>query len=55
MRSVPPIELTGDDKEAEELLKKAVSASLLNGKSPQAVLDQAAQQLAAATKRGLAQ
>lgn len=54
VRNIPPIELTGDDKEAEELLKKAVSDALLNDKDPKAVLDRAAEQLATATKRGLA-
>ncbi|MFI6496240.1 ABC transporter substrate-binding protein [Nonomuraea typhae] len=51
---IPPVELTGDDKQAEELLKKAVSASLLNGEDPKTVLDGVAEQLAAATKREIA-
>ncbi|WP_327091240.1 sugar ABC transporter substrate-binding protein [Nonomuraea sp. NBC_01738] len=54
VKAIPPVELTGDDKQAEEFLKKAVSACLLNGKDPKAVLDEAAKQIAAATERDLA-
>ncbi|MER6952120.1 sugar ABC transporter substrate-binding protein [Nonomuraea sp. NPDC000554] len=54
VRAIPPIELTGDDKQAEELVKKAVSSALLNGKDPKAVLDEAATQIAAATDRQVA-
>ncbi|MFI6292440.1 ABC transporter substrate-binding protein [Nonomuraea sp. NPDC050790] len=54
VKSIPPVELTGDDKQAEELLKKAVSACLLNGEDPKAVLDGVAEQLAAATGREIA-
>ncbi|MFI9558134.1 ABC transporter substrate-binding protein [Nonomuraea endophytica] len=54
VKEIPPVELTGDDKQAEELLKKAVSACLLNGEDPKAVLDGAAEQLAAATQREIA-
>lgn len=54
VRNIPPVELTGDDKEAEEFLKKAIPDAVLNGKDPKAVLDVAAEQLAAATKREIA-
>ncbi|MFI6533842.1 ABC transporter substrate-binding protein [Nonomuraea sp. NPDC050547] len=54
VKEIPPVQLTGDDKQAEELLKKAVSACLLNGEDPKAVLDGAAEQLAAATQREIA-
>ncbi|MFI6902738.1 ABC transporter substrate-binding protein [Nonomuraea sp. NPDC050394] len=54
VKEIPPVQLTGDDKQAEELLKKAVSACLLNGEDPKAVLDGAAEQLAAATRREIA-
>ncbi|MFE0156632.1 ABC transporter substrate-binding protein [Nonomuraea sp. NPDC059007] len=54
VKQIPPVELTGDDKQAEELLKKAVSACLLNGEDPKTVLDSAAEQLAAATQREIA-
>ncbi|MER7501568.1 extracellular solute-binding protein [Nonomuraea pusilla] len=54
VRHIPPVELSGDDKQAEELLKKAVSGVLLNGADPRTALDEAARQLAAATKRQVA-
>ncbi|NRQ38850.1 sugar ABC transporter substrate-binding protein [Nonomuraea sp. NN258] len=54
VRQIPPVQLTGDDKQAEELLKKAVSGALLNGDDPKAALDEAAEQLATATKREVA-
>lgn len=47
---IPPVELTGDDTQAGELLKKAISAAVLNGKDPKAALDEAAQQIEAATR-----
>ncbi|MDP9866875.1 MULTISPECIES: ABC transporter substrate-binding protein [Streptosporangium] len=55
VRNIPPIELTGDDSQAREILKKAVSGSLLDGDDPKAALDEAATRIASATKRPLAQ
>ncbi|WP_433240027.1 ABC transporter substrate-binding protein [Streptosporangium sp. CA-135522] len=55
VRNIPPVELTGDDAQAQEVLKKAVSGSLLDGDDPKAVLDEAAARIASATKRPLAQ
>lgn len=55
VKGIPPVELTGDDTQAQEFLKKAISASLLNGADPKAELDGAAKRIATATKRPLAQ
>lgn len=54
VKVIPPVELTGDDTQAGEFLKKAISGSVLNGKDPKAVLDEAAKQIATATKRPIA-
>ncbi len=51
VRNIPPVELTGDDAQAQEVLKKAVSGVLLDGEDPQVALDEAATRIAAATKR----
>ncbi|MEU6998585.1 sugar ABC transporter substrate-binding protein [Nonomuraea sp. NPDC046570] len=51
VKQIPPVELTGDDTQAQEFLKKAISATLLNDEDPKAALDEAAGQIAAATKR----
>ncbi|MFD8531138.1 ABC transporter substrate-binding protein [Streptosporangium canum] len=53
VRNIPPVELTGDDTQAQEILKKAVSGSLLDGEDPKTALDEAAARIASATKRPL--
>ncbi|MFF5207467.1 ABC transporter substrate-binding protein [Streptosporangium sp. NPDC000396] len=55
VRNIPPIELTGDDAQAQEILKKAVSGTLLDGDDPKTALDKAATRIAAVTKRPLSQ
>lgn len=50
VKAIPPVELTADDTQAGEFLKKAVSGAVLNGKDPKAVLDEAAKQIEAATQ-----
>ncbi|GHH64114.1 ABC transporter substrate-binding protein [Streptosporangium violaceochromogenes] len=55
VRKIPPVELTGDDTQVQEVLKKAVSSVLLNGEDPKTALDGAASRIATATKRPLAQ
>ncbi|MEV8633522.1 sugar ABC transporter substrate-binding protein [Streptosporangium sp. NPDC051023] len=51
VRDIPPVELTGDDPQAREVLKKTVSGVLLEGEDPKAALDEAAKRISSATKR----
>ncbi|RSM97153.1 ABC transporter substrate-binding protein [Nonomuraea sp. WAC 01424] len=54
VRDIPAVESTDDDAEASELLKKLLQRAVVGGKDPKAVLDDAAEQLASATKREIA-
>ncbi|GAA3088991.1 ABC transporter substrate-binding protein [Streptosporangium carneum] len=51
VRDIPPVELTGDDAQAREVLKTAVSGVLLDGDDPKTALDRAAARIASATGR----
>lgn len=51
---IPPVEYTKDYAKAVDPVANAVVAAVLNGKDPKAALDEAAQQIAAATGRKVA-
>ncbi|MEV7006456.1 sugar ABC transporter substrate-binding protein [Streptosporangium sp. NPDC051022] len=54
VRNIPPVELTGDDARAQEILNRAVASVLLDGETPGAALGRAAKRIAAATGRPIA-
>ncbi|WP_431896184.1 ABC transporter substrate-binding protein [Nonomuraea sp. bgisy101] len=54
VRDIPPVESTDDDAEAAELLKTLLSRAVVGGEDPRTVLDEAAKQISAATKREIA-
>lgn len=51
---IPPINFTSDAAKASDIVGNAVVAAVLNGKDPQAVLDDAAKQISTATGREIA-
>jgi lactose/L-arabinose transport system substrate-binding protein len=54
-RDIPPVEYTGDYSKAGDLVTDATNAVMQGGKDPKAALDSAAQQIASATNRQIAQ
>ncbi|MGW9167785.1 ABC transporter substrate-binding protein [Agromyces sp. NPDC055658] len=53
--NIPPITFTTDNAEARDIVANAVVAAVLNGADPQQALDDAAQQIATATGREIAE
>ncbi len=53
--NIPPITFTTDNAEASDIVANAVVAAVLNGADPATVLDDAAEQIATATGRSIAE
>ncbi|KAA2261545.1 sugar ABC transporter substrate-binding protein [Solihabitans fulvus] len=50
-KSIPPVEYTGDNSKAADIIDQATAGVMQGGKDPKAALDSAAQQIASATGR----
>ncbi|HEY9424379.1 MAG TPA: extracellular solute-binding protein [Microterricola sp.] len=55
MANIPPITFTTDNAEASDIVANAVVAAVLNGADPATVLNDAAEQIATATGRSIAE